>query len=332
MADPIDIARRVAEHDSQVSQTAVGGQPAEIAGIPGFAQQLLRFGQMRAFQQAQAGGGGGGLGVDVAGIVGQTVEQFGTGPAGQAREVPTVLVGWRLGPLTAGEVATDPTARPTTGLIPIEVPLDEAGQLVLNMSGDPGRMRDFQRRLYVAGFYGGTPADRIRWGAADALTFDAADRFFTVASNLTDPTSGERVPWPELLRDLSDTALSLNPELDDFLTGAALDPDPVQVALENPENLFALANSAFMAEAGRRATPEEQRAFVRVFHAMQRDRAVAEHRARLQAEAGQDVEVTGRVDPGVFAERFVREQAPEDVLATQGTEVVNVIREQVGGP
>jgi hypothetical protein len=180
---------------------------------------------------------------------------------------------------------------------------------------------EVQRRMWVLGLYGsGTPT----WGKMDPATLAAATDFFGFASS--DP---ETSPFQQLLDATAGNTMF--PESAEANEAKAMDLDPIQVILASPADLARLIDESYRTTLGKRATADDQRAFVAAFHAFQRDSAEANARYAMQAQDALEasavsgeratVEGTAPMSQETFIDQYLQEADP---VAYQGEQAVDI--------
>lgn len=210
-----------------------------------------------------------------------------------------VVVGYDITPARDTQLRRSRTRFTTPEQITAQ--LEPADQAVTRILQAPAaELRDYQRQLYIAGFYQ-APFEEIRWGFAGPETILAASRFMTFAADFR-TEAGEQPPWWEVLGEIVDASGGQD----------AFAPDPqVVVDLSDPAWLGALVDSVYSRMAGRRASETDKRAFVALVHGLQRQQALTLASARAQTTGGL-IEDVG-VSPEAQAVEFVQEQAGGEV-------------------
>lgn len=177
---------------------------------------------------------------------------------------------------------------------------------------DPETRREFERQLFVMGFYpGGTNFDAVQASSrAMPDTLVAAERFFAWASSVGDG----RTPWDVLAQEASDEMVGMNDASIGGRQGSA-------IQLQDPVGIGALLERTYTQMVGKAPTDAEKRAFVATIHSMQRGQQKAINEARFGAQ----VEVTG-VDVGAQAQEFAEQERPNEVGGQRAIQATNTLR------
>ena len=172
---------------------------------------------------------------------------------------------------------------------------------------DPGELRELQKRLYAAGFYGTYDVDKIVLGVPDEVTFEAYSTAVQRAGAYY--AAGKK----KTVDDVIDESAGI---LDQIYgkggrRGGSGDGDgsqkraPLTIGLTSPDDLRAVAQKTATGTIGRALTDSELAQFVASFHQAQASSQTASYNADVTGGTVTDV-----TDPGVAAENFARQQAP----------------------
>lgn len=146
-------------------------------------------------------------------------------------------------------------------------------------SMDPDRRRRLQALLYAGGFFGEADVDQIHWGEADEESFSAWAQLIARTARMN--AAGEETTFTDVLTEAA-TAAGIDLEvlgnlfgegdeddLEAYLDQATGQGDLVQLMLSDPNGLRQTIDRSASAVLGRRATPQEQQAFISMIHGIQ---------------------------------------------------------------
>lgn len=221
-----------------------------------------------------------------------------------ARNEPTISGGYRSSP------------KPDGGYIVNATRLTKNDFFQELMSLDPGERREFERELFIMGFYpGGTNIDAIA-GASSVMpdTLVAAERFFNWASAIN-----ANEPWQVLSSQTADELAGVAGPGEFGAGGSA-----TVVNLSDPVGLGQVLDRTYKSVVGRAPSDADKRAFVAAMHQMQRSQQMSIATARAEAQSGA-IDVEG-VDVGAQAEAFTEQQAPVEAEAFQAVQQTDVLR------
>lgn len=179
---------------------------------------------------------------------------------------------------------------------------------------DAGWLDDLQKKLFVGGFYNSrVNLDDIRHGDFDEATLDAFQNLLMWTARYNE--TGEDVSWEEVL----DARLGgLTDEMKaKILSGGG--GDGRVIALADPAGLRQALDQVSTQTLGRKSTPDEQRMFVAIIHAMQS--------GAQSAESGTVISP----DIGGQAEQMLRQQNAVEAQSHDVARTFDVFQQMLGG-
>lgn len=228
-------------------------------------------------------------------------------------------------PPPSGDLPPSPFGDPLEEL-PVVTGYDEAGQQTSRTVGelyqrlyqmDPDKLAELQQRLYAGGFYGGKKLAEVRWGNPD----DAFTAYRSLITSVLRQQAGDDTPdgIEGVLRRAEEIGLILG-------AGEGTPRAPVVLSLSDPAAVEQTMDDTARAVLGRGLDADTKRAFIAMIHQMQR----SQQTSMQTAEDGSTVETFG-VDVDAQAEKFARQQAPEEAFAHDMAGAVGSVINLFGG-
>ena len=176
----------------------------------------------------------------------------------------------------------------------------------------PEARREFERQLFVLGFYpSGTNFDAVQASSrAMPDTLVAAERFFGWAASVGDG----RTPWDVLAQEAADEMVGAGATATGGRGGSA-------IQLSDPVGVGQVLDRTYQQLVGKAPTDAEKRAFVATIHSLQRGQQQALNEARFGAQ----VETEG-VDIGAQAAEFAETERAPEVGGQRAIQATNVLR------
>lgn len=179
----------------------------------------------------------------------------------------------------------------------------------------PDEFARLQQQLFLAGFYARSVSwDEIEHGTPDDATTDAFYAAMTRTARLNESDGGDRVVWDVV----GDRVGGMDATFRAALLSGGRGGAGRTVSLADPLAITQALNTVSQDTVGRKATPDEQRMFISMFHALQAD---------AQGSGG-GFRVTP--DVGAQSEQFMRTQQPMQAAAKDISNTMNMFLGAVG--
>lgn len=220
------------------------------------------------------------------------------------------------GGASAAQAAEFQRANKSTPSYTTDTSSDLLKKLFASSRSDPSGLSNLQQKLFAGGFYQKSARlDDIEMGTLDDLTMDAyySAMQWTARYNQSDPNSDLTVDG--LIDERA--KLMLGPLRDQLAKQKAAASRTISLA--DPAGLAQAIDQVASSTVGRKATPDEQRMFVSMFHALQ------------TSAQSVDGGVAINPDVGGQAEQFMMQHAPVEAKGHAIASTFNNFLQIIGG-